>query len=165
MEFNEHKEDRTVGTPQLSMTPMIDVVFLLIVFFLTVKFAEHAGELETRLPKAEGVIPRLQQSEVPDSPEVWIKVRPGKPGANVENGQLEPLKIELNSGPVKGFEELRYELIVLLARIRHSGDEPFVVLDMDGKLAYQSVVSTINVAKSAGIEDLNFTPPRVAFSQ
>jgi len=165
VEFSEREERRTVRTPQLAMTPMIDVVFLLIVFFLTVKFAEHAGELETRLPKAEGVIPRLQQSDLPDSPEVWIKVRPGKPGSTVENGQLEPLKIELNSGPVKDFEELHYELVVLLARIRHSGDEPFVVLDMDSKLAYQSVVSTINVAKSTGIENLNFTPPKAAFSQ
>lgn len=165
MEFHEREKDRTVRTPQLSMTSMIDVVFLLIVFFLTVKFAEHAGELETRLPKAEGVIPRMQRSDVPDSPEVWIKVRPGKPGSTVENGQLEPLKIEINSGPVKNFEELHYELTVLLARIKHAGDEPFVVLDMDGKLAYQSVMSTINAAKSAGIENLNFTPPSVAFSQ
>ena len=159
MEFTEHEDRESVSTPQLAMTPMIDVVFLLIVFFLTVKFAERAGELEARLPKVEGVIPRLQQTRAPDSPEVWIRISPGKVGGVIEDGQLQPLTIALNDQPIDDFEDLHYELTMLTARIEQSGQKPFVVLDLDSELVYQSVASAINVTKRVGIENLNFTPP------
>lgn len=165
MTFSEAEGRERSHMPQLAMTPMIDVVFLLIVFFLTVKFAERAGQLETRLPKAEGIIPRLEQPQTPDSPEVWIRVEPGQMGTAVENGQIEPLLIVLNETRVKDLEELHYELVLLLARIKQAGDKPFVVLDLSSDLLYQSVVSTINVTKRAGIAQLNFTPPSAVLVQ
>jgi biopolymer transport protein ExbD len=159
LRFSSLDENRHDTLPQLAMTPMIDVVFLLIVFFLTVKFAERTGELQARLPKAQGVIPRLERTEALASPEVWIKISPAKSGMLIPQGQMEPLDIQLNARPCKDFEDLHYELEILLARIRQDGSKPVVVMDLAGDLLYQSVVSAINVARQAGIEDLNFTPP------
>lgn len=40
----------------LSMTPMIDVVFLLIIFFMCSQFRTHEGELLARLPERGGLV-------------------------------------------------------------------------------------------------------------
>ena len=57
-----------VATEQLNMTPMIDVVFQLLIFFmLTMQFKEIEGKLLSQLPKDKGLAPShvLQPDSIP----------------------------------------------------------------------------------------------------
>ena len=50
-----------VGSPQLSMTSMIDVVFLLLIFFLlSAKFISHEKHLASQLPRDRGPGPEFE---------------------------------------------------------------------------------------------------------
>ena len=50
------RKKQTVEEVKLELTPMIDVVFLLLIFFIvTIKFKVLEGKLETELPKDVGV--------------------------------------------------------------------------------------------------------------
>ena len=58
---------------QLQMTPMIDVVFLLLIFFIvTSSFVEYEGKLQTNLPRNVNVQNAAQDLEQP--PEVLIEI-------------------------------------------------------------------------------------------
>ena len=61
---------------EMEMTPMIDVTFLLLIFFMcTIKFKTLEGKLSAYLPKDKGVNP-TPQDEPPEPPiEVRLNVR------------------------------------------------------------------------------------------
>ena len=165
MDFDAPLQEDESHIPQLPMTPLIDVVFLLIVFFLTVKYAEEQGALAARLPRVEGVTPRLELREKNVSPEIWIKVRRAASGVAVEAGEVEPLSIEMNAKSVRSYQDLNFQVALLLEQIKQSGEKPFVVLDLGGDILYQSAVSAVNAVKGAGVEDVNFTPPDSTLSR
>lgn len=57
MRLNKHKHSTTM---LMNMTPMIDIVFQLLIFFvLTAKFIEFEGVLRSYLPKNRGVQPTV----------------------------------------------------------------------------------------------------------
>jgi biopolymer transport protein ExbD len=54
----------------LSLTPLIDIVFLLLIFFLVAtRFAEEERELEVTLPQASEAKPLTQKPDI-----VWINI-------------------------------------------------------------------------------------------
>ncbi len=67
---------------EMEMTPMIDVTFLLLIFFIcTLKFKTLEGKLAAYLPKDVGV--NQSQAEPIEKVEILLKVR-------VEGNKLEP---------------------------------------------------------------------------
>ncbi len=69
-------EENTKNNADMEMTPMIDVTFLLLIFFMcTIKFKTLEGKLSAYLPKDKGVNP-VPQDEPPEPPiEVKLNVR------------------------------------------------------------------------------------------
>ena len=66
---------------KLEMTPMIDVTFLLLIFFMcTIKFKTLEGKLEAFLPKDVGV----NASDAPPKEKIDIVIKTVKPGRKVE---------------------------------------------------------------------------------
>ena len=55
MRLSKH---RRAGVPLMNMTPMIDVVFLLLIFFMTVSQVSQINRERLRLPKEKGYIGR-----------------------------------------------------------------------------------------------------------
>ncbi|MDH3718816.1 MAG: biopolymer transporter ExbD [Planctomycetota bacterium] len=54
----------------LSLTPLIDIVFLLLIFFLVAtRFAEEERELEVTLPQASEAKPLTQKPDI-----VWVNI-------------------------------------------------------------------------------------------
>ena len=50
--------------PQLNLTPMIDIVFLLIIFFMVgTRFSENEQQYEIELPKASAVEPMTSRPD------------------------------------------------------------------------------------------------------
>lgn len=146
----------------LPLTPMIDVVFLLIIFFVSLKFRRLAGELEARLPRIAGAVNRIRPEDAALSNYIWVKVVPLAHGeAGDVSEDVQPVIITVN-GPkndVGDFDGLQYELTSKRLQLELDGKSPIVVLELDPRLIYQNVVWTINAAKKADFANISFTPP------
>ena len=164
-----HEERRRVSY-DLPLTPMIDVVFLLIIFFVSIEFKRITGELELLLPKYPGAIRRLPPEEVfidnlirvkVDVPETWGPRTEVDPDTREERfvpvGQ--PVDISIDGEPVGSYLALEATLTVRRQEIKETGKTPMIVLDLHPRLRYQNVVSTINAAKRADFKSISFTPP------
>ena len=117
----------------LSIAPLIDVVFLLLIFFLvTSRFEKHERELDLELPEASQSVPI---TETPSEIVVNLGV----------DGQL------VIDGSVRGLDEL--EKILAQA----SANNPLtqtVLIRSDRRAPVGSFIGVINVCKELG---LNYT--------
>jgi biopolymer transport protein ExbD len=120
---------------QLNLTPMIDVLFLLIIFFMV---ATTFGDLE-----------RNMELQVPEVADAGDSVRPAKPLViNVfADGTL-----DLDGQPVT-----LSELTTRLNEARGRLGQPTVVIRGDAACAFQSVASALAACKSANISELGIT--------
>ena len=118
--------------PVLNLTPMIDVVFLLIIFFMVgTKFAEMERKIELEVPSVG------QLSALTEAPEKRV--------INVyQNGELS------FDGQDVTLAQLREMLSNSLEQYRQLG----VLIRGDGVGPYQNVASVIGVCRQAGIEQI-----------
>lgn len=117
----------------INITPLVDVVFLLLIFFVITPIPENSNRIAINLPKAivEKVEPSVQS----------IEVAIERDGEVFVNG----LPI-LNSNPIILERELES-----LSR----GDMSLpIVLYADGEVSHQSVVNIMSVIKNVGFEGL-----------
>ncbi len=110
----------------IEMTPMVDVVFLLIIFFMTSSTFVKIRALKVDLPQAAAV-----QSEWQDQVTITLQV----------DGI-----IALNGVPVQT-DELITQLRALTERTEH----PLVIIEGDKQVAYQDIVTLMSLAKAAGV--------------
>jgi len=117
----------------INTTPLVDVVFLLLIFFVITPILENSNRIEINLPKA--TVEQVESSF--QAVEVVIE----RDGGVFVNG----LPI-LNSNPMV----LKKELESL------SGEDLSmpVVLYADGEVSHQSVVNIMSIIKNIGFEGL-----------
>ncbi len=147
----------------LEMTPMIDVTFLLLVFFmLTVRFQDLEGVLDAALPRDAG-------SAAPSEPRERTDVRIAVVRAGT---RLDPRadRAWSGEGPFRfgpdrvlsyrvGPHETRdlRALETRLARLAKAhGEDAAVTLDPGAGTIYQDVVAVLDTAVSAGFRDVSF---------
>ena len=144
----------------IDMTPMIDVVFQLITFFmLTLKTVIVEGDFDIKMPLGAG-------KQDPDSapPTVHLVKMTADPA-----GQL--TGITLNGNPVADFEQLRQKIIGFVGVNQGPGgaDNTEVELDCDYGLKYGNVVKAISfvsgVPQADGqvidlVKKIKFKPPK-----
>lgn len=131
MPLKTHQDD----LPQLNMTPMIDCVFLLLIFFLVAtRLEEHTPQIPLRLPE---VADRGALSPAPEKLVVSV-YRDGS--------------ITLDNRPV-GLEELTLQL----AALRQHYPDLAVMVRGDARTAYQHIAQVLNACKQAGISQLNIS--------
>ncbi len=128
--------------PVLNLTPMIDIVFLLMIFFMVgTQFTEMEKKIELRVPE---VADRGALTAAPDRRVI-----------NVYHGGM----ITLDKEPVT-LDELTSQL----AAARAQYDDLGVVVRGDARGEFQLVASVLNACKQAGIRDLGIsvklTPPK-----
>lgn len=154
----------------LPLTPMIDVVFLLNTFFVGIHYRAIAGELEARLPRTPGVVARVQPEDELFDNHIWVKVTlPGpwspktvtdpRTGRVTVADETQPVLIMVNGQVVGDFDALQYELSSKRLQLEAEGKKPLVILELDPRLMFQSVVSSVNAAKKAKFANVSFTPP------
>jgi biopolymer transport protein ExbD len=155
---------------ELPLTPMIDVVFLLNIFFVCVQFRALAGQLEARLPKTPGIVNRIRSEEELLDNNIWVRVETPPAwkersaadettGSLNEAGLAQPVLISVNGQPVSDFDALQYELASRKFRLEADGLKALVILELAPGLMFQNVVSTVNAAKKARFSAISFTPP------
>jgi biopolymer transport protein ExbD len=122
----------------INMTPMIDVVFQLLAFFLmTFKIAAPEGDFNLKLPKEErSAGPANTQTEM-----ITIRL------AATQFGDLAGIQVE--SKPVltgrSAYAVLHNQIVLMVNDAREAGkDEPEIQIDADDLLRYENVVRTIS---------------------
>ena len=131
MPLKTHSDEQ----PSLNLTPMIDVVFLLIIFFMVgTKFTELERKIGLRIPEVTDGGP--------------LTAAPEKRVVNVyRDGQ-----ITLDRQPVT-LEELTMELVNARSQYSDLG----VLVRGDAASAFQRVAEVLNSCKKAGIAELGIS--------
>ena len=117
----------------INITPLVDVVFLLLIFFVITPILENDNRIEIKLPQAvvKEVEPSFQAIEV----------------AITKDGEVF----------VNGFPMLTSNPIILERELENlsRGDRRLpVILHADGEVSHQSVVNIMSVIKNMGFEGL-----------
>jgi biopolymer transport protein ExbD len=122
-------------TPTLNLTSMIDVLFLLIIFFMVAtKFDEMERNVEVTVPE----VAQAGEGATPPQPLV-VTVR--------EDGHVE----------LDGSAVTIDELTARLAAARTPLTEPTVVIRGDAKCAFQHIASALAACRQAGVSELGIT--------
>jgi biopolymer transport protein ExbD len=121
--------------PTLNLTPMIDIVFLLIIFFMVgTKFAEAERNVDVRIPQVES-------SQAPATP-------PQRHIITVAaNGQI------LWDGKGVSVRQLRGQI----QRTRKQEGVVRVVLRGDGDSPYRNVAGVLNACRDEGVDELGIS--------
>lgn len=124
---------------QIDMTPMIDVTFNLLIFFLcTLNFATSEGMLDAYLPKDVGVFNVLTKKS-PEEP-VYIKL--------VQKSKEEPAVIWVGGSSFRGdekFTQLYTKLKQIVAKATE--EKAAAIIDPDITTCFQEVISTLDVCR------------------
>jgi biopolymer transport protein ExbD len=140
-------ERRNIKTPEkieFNMTPMIDVVFQLMAFFLmTFKVASVEGDFNLKLPKDErSAGPANTQVEMID---VRMTARTDGDLAQISVGTFPPFPGDTKSK----FLQLTNHIAIQVMKARNAGqDEPEIQIDADDLLRYENIISAVSAVSS-----------------
>jgi biopolymer transport protein ExbD len=148
---------------EVQMTPMIDIVFQLLVFFImTFKIVSQEGDFNVKMPLS------APSEGLPDEdklPPMKVRLRAAS------DGQIAQISLNDNNFGVN-FDSLRNYIISVVGDARGPGsiqDTAEIELDADFNLRYEHVIQTItavsgyidaddNIVKL--VEKVKFAPPR-----
>lgn len=135
---------KDVQTVEMQMGPMIDMVFLLLVFFMvSAKPVKQESDINIGLP---GTVAQEEALEIPD--EQRIQIQP--------NGQ-----ILLNDQPMDASQSPELPaLLSTLKRFKESADsnktEALITIDADDAANHQRIVQVLNACAQAKITGVTF---------
>ena len=126
MRFRKSKEEE----PQLGITPLIDIVFLLLIFFMLTSHFHVASGVPIRLPEV------TQKAHDEEGPKVILVIdREGH--------------IYLKGAKI-GLKKLRQEIRAL---VRKNG-AVYLLLQADKEVRHGTVVQVMDLAKGAGVTSI-----------
>lgn len=120
----------------VNLTPLIDVVFLLLIFFMVTTTFDKNAELKIELPTASNSAPAMQQDKL----ELLIDGQ----GRYYVNGRE-----VLNSQPETLFQAMSQTLEEL------GNNTPPLVISADANVNYQSVVTAMDIAGRLGLTNFS----------
>lgn len=136
MDFHRKKREKL----EISITPMIDVVFLLLIFFMVTTTFNRETVLNINLPEAEGAEPEKKVK--------FIELSIDADGIYYLTGE-DGLPHRLVRQEKDG---LRQELLKVADESRSI---PFII-KADGKTPHQAVITVLDVAGKIGFKHINF---------
>ena len=150
---------------KLEMTSMIDVVFLLLIFFLcTLKFKTLEGKLAAYLPKDVGV--NTSEAEEIEKVEILVKVvatgtlldaygrQPYDPvkGGRFSFGPDRRLSYQVGPRKMSDVTELEQRL----RQLHKAADERPATIDSRAGTVYEDVVGVLDATLNAGFTQITF---------
>ena len=128
MPIKTHQDEK----PTLNMTPMIDILFLLIIFFMVgTKFTEIERKIDLEVPEVSDT----QTPETPPQHKIINVYRDGSVTLDEEQMDLKQLERRLVS-------------------LRQQSSTLSVIIRGDAEGAFQNVASVLSVCRQAGVSDL-----------
>lgn len=164
---------------KLDMTPMIDVVFLLIIFFLCIDFKTLEAKLPAYLPTDKGSqatpeepVEQLSLRIVVDQKGEKRTRREGVPLINPETGrenaymlighkvryQLGPQWFDELSRVIEQLEKIKADPTKMVPDKKNPGKKKLmaVVIEPQPGATYGDVASAVDAVSAAGFEEINF---------
>jgi biopolymer transport protein ExbD len=131
MPLKLHHDD----VPTINLTPMIDIVFQLIIFFMVgARFSEMENKIDLQVPKVSS------SSTLPQSPEKYI--------VNIHrDGKLTLNKVEVTLANITS----------QLAAARAQKGAVTVTVRGDGQGNVQQLASVLAAVRDAGVEDIGLS--------
>ncbi len=135
---------RDIQTVEMQMGPMIDMVFLLLVFFMvSAKPIRQESDLNIGLP---GTVSQEETLDIPDEQRVTVRA----------DGQI--LLNDLALGDPR--DEALAALVGTLTRFKEASEankaEALVTIDAEDGARHQRIVSVLNACARAGITGVTF---------
>jgi len=128
------------------MTPMIDIVFLLLIFFVCASVGQ-IRESSLPTPLSAGSIETTEPVETPKPlGDVWVHLRRTGPGADAST------EAEVNNQVYEDRERLRS----VLHELAGVAPEIPVILDIDPDVPVDDFVDIYDTCRGAGFEDIQF---------
>ena len=122
-------------SPEISLTPLIDVVFLLLIFFMASTTFEPRSELRVELPEAGA------RADPREGAVIHVAIDAGG-GVRVAGRALADSRTRT--------------LRRALADAARGLDSPPVVISADARTPHQSVVAVMDAARRTGLYELGF---------
>jgi len=119
----------------VNITPLIDVVFLLLIFFMVSTTFERESEIEIMLPEATA------DAKVKD--DFFLQVTVDAEGTFYVNSQR-VINTKLDT------------LMKAMKEVAGDREDPPIVLSADAKTPHQSVITVMDAARQLGFVHLNF---------
>ncbi|HJP36183.1 MAG: biopolymer transporter ExbD [Gammaproteobacteria bacterium] len=131
MNFHPQREEEV----DVNLTPLIDVVFLLLIFFMVSTTFVRESEIELTLPEAS--------EEVRENPLDTIEIAIDAHGRYFVNGNA---LINTQIGTIRQ----------ALNEVRPTDAEPVVIISADAGATHQAVVTVMDAARQVGLTRITF---------
>ncbi len=148
------RRGRPAPDMQLRMTSMIDVIFLLLIYFVvTASFVSDEGVLTTKLPEGESSETVTLDA---DQDTLWIEL-------SAPDDDPYDLSITVDTVEMASFQDALAELITLQDdpannRMGYFAPDAPVRIDAVGSVRWQYLFETMNTAIAAGYTNVSFAP-------
>ena len=139
MRFSQYR-DEEVG---ISLTPLIDVVFLLLIFFMVSTTFSKESQLNLRLPTSDLPLETTLEEEV-----IVISIS--------DQGQY-AIKRGSDSSDKKFKGNDAVELSEQLLALASGWEDPVVIIRADRMATHQSVMTALDAAQRVGLLKLTFS--------
>lgn len=138
MKFSDRKEEETI----INLTPLIDVVFLLLIFFMVSTTFSKESQLRIKLPESSDE--PIEQQEVK-----FLEIEINSDGVYAVKGPDEEAAKELlNSSR----ETLRRALL----RVMQDDVDAVTVIRADRRTPHESVIRAMDVSRTLGLTNITF---------
>ena len=132
---------------EMQMGPMIDMVFLLLVFFMvTARPVQQESDIMLGLP---GAVAQAESVDIPDEQRILIQA----------DGQVVMNEMEFDAANDRELPQL----VATLTRFKEAADnarsEALVTLAPDDDSRHQRIVDVLNACARAGITGVTFASP------
>ena len=138
MKFSDRKEDETL----INLTPLIDVVFLLLIFFMVSTTFSKESQLRIKLPESSEEEVEQQESRI-------LEIEINSDGVYAVKGPEEEAARELLN---TGRETLRRALL----KVVQGGGEVITVIRADRRTPHESVIRAMDVSRKLGLTNITF---------
>jgi biopolymer transport protein ExbD len=128
---------------RMNLTPLIDMVFLLLVFFLMTTTFNRQSQLEINLPEAS--------TEQPTAQGALIRIMVDRQG-----------QYAVNDSPTLIDNRLVTLVRVLTEMKAQQNDNPVVMISADGAAPHQAVIRAMEAAQQVGLFKLTFEAQNLA---
>ena len=136
------------GRLEVDLTPMIDVVFNLLIFFLCLPFRASEGELDATTVGGQG-------PGIPGGEKVVVRIEDSR--SRIPRIYLGHIRLQTGRNGEPKFDLLAERLAFILSK-RIPGT--YVEIDSDPLVRYEYVVGAMNACVRARITDVRFRMPR-----
>jgi len=135
---------RDIQTVEMQMGPMIDMVFLLLVFFMvTARPVKQESDINIGLP---GTVAQEEALDIPDEQRIAVR----------SDGSIFLNDLEMDSPASSDLPAL----VATLKRFKESADanksEALVTIDAEDGSTHQRIVAVLNACAKAGITGVTF---------